>query len=142
MKQPILVVCTAMSFALWTILARISGARGSLMSLGVTAFTFLTIVVWNIYQGGFTLGPDKSNKWLWLLIPAGIINGIGGITYGLLLADKGPHVTSYNALVSILVPIFTFVFATIILKEGIYSKQILGVILTGIGVWLIITSKK
>jgi len=84
------------------------------------------------------LAEGATTKGITIIIFAGILNGIGMVTYSYLLSSgSGFDISKYVVMISSLMPVGTVLFAWIILGEHISMQKILSIVIIVVGVYFL-----
>ena len=129
-------------FGLWPVIARKSGANGNVINIYITCITLVVAMAWILVTQKGTLKFHTDTSATLCLIAAGCINGFGIIFYGALLGSNSPSAGLLNVVATIGIPIFLFIFGWLLLKEQINVRQMTGIAIAAIGIYLVMNPKK
>ncbi|MBS3902808.1 MAG: EamA family transporter [Anaplasmataceae bacterium] len=118
-------------FATWPLVVRYSGMPPAYMAVVVGMTMAITTVVGLLFQPVSKIHPEM----MFFCILGGVMNGIGVMAFSRVIA----HTTSPIpiGIVMALVPVIGLVAATIMFSQPMSLMRMLGIILVGVGIYLI-----
>lgn len=131
--QYILSLIVGILYGGWPILANKSGAKPFWISLSISAMTVLTIL---ILGNKSITGNVPNEKMLWLLVIAGLMNGIATWYYGKLVGTPGWNVSTLVAISMMSLIVTSTLSGMAILGEPATVKKIVGLVLALPAIWL------
>lgn len=139
MQNPLsLTIVCVIVWSIWPSLAKVSKLPPSTITFFVCVVTALTAVAYMYFKNDIHLSNGSTTKGIAVIILAGIINGIGMITYSSLLSsNSGFDISKYVVMISCLMPVGTTLFAWIILGEQVSTQKIISIVIIVAGVYLL-----
>lgn len=131
------IICVAV-WCIWPSLAKISKLQPSTITFSICVVTAITAVIMLYVLGKPQLFKVATSKGIAVIILAGVLNGVGMVTYSYLLSSRsGFDISKYVVMISSLMPVGTVLFAWIILGEHISMQKVLSIVIIVVGVYFL-----
>lgn len=139
MQNPLsLTLICVLVWCIWPSLAKMSKLQPSTITFFICVVTALTALVLMYAKKDIQLSNGATTKGITIIILAGILNGIGMVTYSSLLSSgSGFDISKYVVMISALMPVGTIIFAKLILGEQISMQKIFSIVIIVVGVYLL-----
>lgn len=132
-----LIFITAICWGGWPLLTRLSGVDGAVYAPIITtiAITF-PFCYFFVYAQANTVAPVTIQS-LAYLIPAGLIMGLGVITFSMVLQSTTLDISSSIPIINSAVLIITLIGGAILFNDSISLQKICGIVAILIGIYLL-----
>ncbi len=125
-------------WSLWPSLAKASKLPPSSITFFVCVISASNALIYMYLRNDIQLSNGATTKGVMLIMLAGVLNGIGMVTYGSLLSStSGFDISKYVVMISCLMPVGTTLFAWMILGEQVNAQKIASIAIIVAGVYLL-----
>lgn len=129
----VLCLVTALGFGVWPLIARWSGAEQSWTTTIVSTITAMVVVSVQATK----LSTVPTGRVVGLLLLAGLVNGVGWLTYGRLVAGTEFDVSRFAPAALTLMIAFIAVGGVLVFGEPLTATKAVGIVLAIAAAWLL-----
>jgi drug/metabolite transporter (DMT)-like permease len=123
-------IMTGFLFGIWPLFTRVGSYSATWLALLISLGTLIVC-------GPLVRGAVPDGRSILAALFAGVCNGLGMITYSMLLRADGVDVSKYAAIALALLPLFTVGGFVIFFGDPLTGKKIAGLILACIATYLL-----
>ncbi len=139
MNNPLsLTIICVIVWCIWPSLAKVSKLQPTTITFFICVVTALTALIFMYVKKDIQLSTGTTTRGVMIIVVAGILNGIGMVTYSSLLSSSsGFDISKYVVMISCLMPVGTTLAAWIILGEHISMQKIFSIVIILSGVYFL-----
>ena len=139
MNNPLsLTIICVIVWCIWPSLAKVSKLQPTTITFFICVVTALTALIFMYVKKDIQLSTGTTTRGVMIIVVAGILNGIGMVTYSSLLSSSsGFDISKYVVMISWLMPVGTTLAAWIILGEHISMQKIFSIVIILSGVYFL-----
>ncbi len=130
----VLAILTALFFSGWPVVTRFAGLPPIWVSITVCAGTLCTILLSAAYNGTDT---TPATTMLAVGFLGGLLNGVGMITYSILVSNKEWDLSKYGPISIGGLVIFSFIAAVLTFGEKVTLNKIAGIAVIVLGIYIL-----
>lgn len=128
----LLIFISAACFGTWPLLTRGTALPPTWLSFGINAGTWIVSLAW------LSQRPTvPSARGLGIAIAAGLLNGLGMLSYATLFTHRGVEISRSVTITGILVPVFACLGALLVLSEPLTARKVAGLFLGGLAIYVL-----
>ena len=128
----LLVIFSAACFGTWPLVTRSASLSPTWLSFGINAGTWIISLIWLYFRP-----TVPSTRGLGIAIVAGLLNGLGIVSYAILFSLKDVEISRSVAMTGILVPVFACLGALIVLGEPLTARKCIGLLMGALTIYIL-----